>query len=130
MLGGYEAGAGGNVVVDRVDAVVLDGTGLPGTPFTTTALPAPVSFGEAVAVDDWIFVIGGKPEIFAAPGSPAVYAAHVLGDGRLEAWTTPTPLPVGRTNHEVVLHRDWLWVLGGALDAGGLDTVYRAEVRR
>jgi hypothetical protein len=94
------------------------------------ALPAAVAFGEAVAVDSWLFVIGGRAQIFGAPGTQTIYAAPLADDGTLGAWSTSaTPLPMPRTNHEVSLVGDYLVLTGGASEGGGDTTVVTSRVR-
>lgn len=125
-LGGY-GGAAGNPVSDEVFVATIGNDGTIGAGRPTTKLPAPTSFGEAIAVDDFVFVVGGKGEVFGS-ASTAVYAAHVEADGSLGAWTT-TQLPMARTNHELVLVGDYLVVPGGASSGGGDANVLVARVR-
>ena len=128
-LGGYSSGNTGNGVLADGAGASLDASGVPGKSFTVRALPKPTSFGQAITVDDWIFVVGGKDEVFTGRGRADVYASKVAGDGKLEGWSTVAPLPKGRTSHAVAAHGDFVYVTGGGYDAGGLDTVFAARVR-
>jgi len=92
-------------------------------------LPVAVGFGEAVAVDDWIFVVGGRSQVFNAPGSSDVYAAQILADGSLETWEPRGGLPMARTNHELALVGDYLVLTGGAAMGPGDATVLISQVR-
>jgi hypothetical protein len=126
-FGGYTPDT--NAVVTDSDAVpfVLDqivGVGIP-----TTPLPQPTSFGDAVAVDGYIFVVGGKPAIFGAAGVPDTFAAPINGDGTLGAWAPAMALPQGRTDQRVTLGGSYLYVTGGGFDGPGVDTVFAAQVR-
>lgn len=124
-LGGYLGGEG-NPATTEVFVAALDGaTGAR----PTTALPEPVMFGEAVAVDDWVFVVGGRAQVFGGTASSRVYAAQAAADGALGAWTEVTALPVGRTNHELASVGDYLVVIGGADSAGGDAGVWLARAR-
>src|SRR5207302_5251003 len=100
-----------------------------GALFNATPLPVPVSFGEAVAVDDWLFVIGGRAQVFGAAGTRSVYAAPIAADGSLGAWSTLAELPQGRTNHDAVVGGNYLYVTGGGYDGPGLDTVFATRAR-
>jgi hypothetical protein len=111
-------------VTDEVFVAPIDG----GAGIPTSKLPAPTAFGEAVAVDDHVFVVGGKPEVFG-DASSAVYSAPIQADGSLGAWTTLAALPMARTNHELVLVRDFLVIAGGASTGGGDANVLVARVR-
>jgi hypothetical protein len=95
----------------------------------TTALPTPTGFGEAVAVDDYIFLIGGRAQTFGGTATTATYVAHIAADDTLEAWTTATALPMPRTNHDLVLVGDFLVLTGGADTGGGDSTVLMSRVR-
>lgn len=128
-LGGYVSTDGGNDVVADGAAAALDATGAPGKSFAVRPLPKPTSFGQAIAVDDWLFVIGGKDGVLTGAGSADAIAAKIGADGALDPWTSVASLPAGRTSHSVAASGDFVYVTGGGLDAGGLDTVFSARVR-
>jgi hypothetical protein len=121
-LGGYHDPARG-VLADVFVAPTAGGTAHPATP-----LPVPVGFGEAVAVDDWLFVAGGRAAVFGAPGTAQVFAAQIATDGSLGAWRE-SALPMGRTNHELVVVGDYLVLTGGATMGPGDTTVLVAQAR-
>jgi hypothetical protein len=128
-LGGYLSGDLGNqVVADGFGAPLSSKTGM-GASFTVASLPAPRAFGAGAGVDDWVFVLGGKVEIFAGMGEADVYAAKVLGDGTLAPFATIAAMPEGRTNLDAVVLGDFLYVTGGGSTGGGLDNVFSARVR-
>jgi len=119
-LGGYLGGEGNPATTEVfVGAATIR---------PTTPLPTPVMFGEAIAVDDWVFVVGGRDQVFGGTASTKVYAAQAASDGSLGAWTE-TALPIGRTNHELATVGDHLVLLGGADQAGGDATVLISRVR-
>jgi hypothetical protein len=100
-----------------------------GPTVSTTPLPQPVGFGEAVVVDDWLFVVGGRAQVFGAPGTTLVFAAPLASDGSVGAWTTPVALPMERTNHDLVLVDDYLVLTGGAATGPGDANVLVSRVR-
>jgi hypothetical protein len=127
-LGGYHGGD--LLVLDDVTFAPIgpvDGAVGPGAP--TTALPAPVTQGEVVAVDYVLFLVGGKGEALMGAARAEVHAVSIKNDGGLDAWQLVSMLPEPRTNHEALVAGDYLFVVGGAADAGGLDTVFAAQVR-
>ena len=127
-IGGYKGDTGNPVTTDVfVAAIGSAGAIAPARP--TTALPMPVTFGEAVAVDDFLFVVGGRGQVFGAPGTTSVLAAEILDDGSLAPWQTLGALPLGRTNHELALVGDYLVVAGGAVNGPGDANVFVARVR-
>jgi hypothetical protein len=131
-LGGYGGADKGNAVLADGAGAALDASGAPGKSFGVTSLPKPTSFGQAIAVQDWVFVVGGKDSVMTGTGHPDVFAAHIAADGTLGAWSSLAALPQGRTSHAIALSRgttDYLYVTGGGYDAGGLATVFSARVR-
>jgi len=130
VLGGYDAPADGGdnqVLATGVGGQVTQGTA--GSPFMTAPLPQATSFGAAVAVDSYVFAVGGKSAIFSANGSPSVFAGQMDSAGAIASWSTVTDMPQGRTSLAAVVSGDFMYVTGGGFDAGGLDTVFSAQVR-
>lgn len=109
------------------DVYVAPLAGGPAT--TTTALPAPTGFGEAVAVDDYLFLVGGRGQVFGGTPTTTTFSAHIAADGTLEPWQPQAALPVPRTNHDLALVGDFLVLTGGADTAGGDTTVLISRVR-
>jgi hypothetical protein len=127
-LGGY-LGEEGNPVSSEVFVAAIDDRGALGTARATTSLPAPTAFGEAVVVDDFVFVVGGRAQIFGGEPSNAVYVAQIAPDGSLGTWTTLAALPLPRTNQELAVVGDFLVIAGGAAGMGGDTNVLAARVR-
>jgi hypothetical protein len=128
-LGGYDSTKNGNAVVADGAGGRLDASGALTKTLAVASLPKPTAFGQAVGVDDWVFVVGGKDQVLTGAGRPDVVAAQVASDGTIGAWRSVGALPQGRTAHRVVVHGDFMYVTGGGYDAGGLDTVFAARVR-
>ncbi|MDQ3339397.1 MAG: hypothetical protein M4D80_29890 [Myxococcota bacterium] len=128
-LGGYKGDTGNPVTADVFVATIDAKTGAIGPARPTTPLPAPLSFGEAIAVDDYLFVAGGRGQVFGAAGVTSVYAAQIQDDGSLADWRTVAALPMGRTNHELALAGDFLVITGGAVSGPGDRNVFTARVR-
>ena len=127
-IGGY-SGAEGNPVQSDVFVATIGKDGAISQAHPTAPLPTPTCFGEAVAVDDYVFVAGGRAQVFGANGTTAVYASHVASDGSLGAWQAVAALPMGRTNHELAVVGDYLVLTGGAVNGPGDTTVLTARVR-
>lgn len=129
VLGGYQGDAGNSVTPETFAAAIGD-DGAIGVPHPSTALPTPTAFGEAAAVDDWVFVVGGRSQTLGGTnGSTTAVAAHVETDGSLGAWHAVAALPMLRTNHELALVGDFLVLTGGAGTGPGDTTVLTARVR-
>jgi hypothetical protein len=128
-LGGYLDADQNNVMSADVFAAAASADATFGDGFSTTPLPSPTGFGEAVAVDGYVFVVGGRGEIFSPDARADVISAPIGGDGRLGAWSPQKSLPQGRTNLRVVAAQDFLYVLGGGHGGPGLDNVFAARVR-
>jgi non-specific serine/threonine protein kinase len=129
-LGGYAGANKGNEILADGAGAKLDADGTPGASFSVASLPKATAFGKAIAVDDWIFVAGGKDEIMSGKGRAEVFAAKIdTTSGALAEWSDVSALPQGRTSHVLVTHGSYLYVVGGGYDAGGLDSVFSAQVR-
>ncbi len=124
-LGGYLGGEGNPASTEVFVASIENLTNV----HATTPLPEPVMFGEAVAVDDWVFVVGGRSQVFGGAASTKVYAAQATADGTLGEWAEVSALPMGRTNHELVAVGDFLVLPGGADAMGGDANVLVARAR-
>jgi hypothetical protein len=126
-LGGYTGGKVNATVTDASVTPIVDGA--VGASVSVIALLHPRSFGKAVAVDDYIFVVGGKDAIFSGAGETEVDAAAIGADGQLGGWSAVAPLPDGRSNNDAVLGGDFLYVTGGGMGGPGLADVFAARVR-
>ncbi len=129
-MGGYLGGSQGNTVVADGFGAPFDGKTGMGASFDAGALPEPRAFGAGAAVDDFVFVLGGKTAIFNGEGRPEVYAAKADGStGKLGAFAAVGAMPEGRTNMDAAVLGDFLYVTGGGTTGGGLDNVFAARVR-
>jgi hypothetical protein len=128
-LGGYANASKANAVLAESAGAEVDAFGTPGESFSVAALPKPTAFGKAIAVDRWIFVVGGKDEIMNGKGRADVFAGNIGEGGAIAEWSAVSSLPEGRTSHVLVTHGSFLYVVGGGYDAGGLDSVFSAQVR-
>ncbi len=122
-IGGYQDPSLGTVAGVSVQSIA------DGSTRSTLDLPVQLGFGEAVAVDDWLFVVGGRAQVFNAPGTSSVFAGKLAANGDVTEWLTLEPLPMPRTNHELALVGDYLVLTGGAVMGPGDDTVLAARVR-
>ncbi len=128
VLGGYSDADAGNVVLTTGAGAQVAADGSVGASSPTTPLPLPTTFGMAASADDFVFVLGGRDQIFGGTPRTDVISAQAAQDGALGAWTTQAPLPSGRSNAAVVVAGNFLYVLGGA-GTSATDTVYAAQVR-
>jgi hypothetical protein len=126
-LGGYLSDDAGNPSVMTSTVSPLANATV-GAPFPTTPLPMPITYGNAIAVDDWVFVIGGKTSLFGS-GVPDTYSAPVGAGGQLGAWASQASLSEGRTDMSVTLAGDFFYLTGGGYMGPGVDTVFIAQVR-
>jgi hypothetical protein len=127
IFGGYTSGT--TTVDSDGYGVPLSSSGFPGEAFLITALPQPTTAGDAAAVDGFVFLFGGKSDTFAGEGSAMVYSASIGQGGSLGNWNTQTSLPGGRAHLRATVAGDFVYVTGGALSGGGLDTVFAARIR-
>ena len=128
VLGGYSDADAGNVVLQTGAGASVAADGTTGASFSTTSLPKPTTFGMAASADDWVFVLGGRDQIFGSQPRPDVISAQAGSSGALGAWGSQNPLPAGLSNGCAVVAGNFLYVLGGAASSA-VDTVYAAQVR-
>lgn len=107
VLGGND----GALPINTIEYAALAPDGGVG-PFNSDTLPA--SLGReglaAVATQGRVYVVGG------ANGSTAytdVQYASILSDGSLGGWTAGANFVTGRSGHEALAYRGWLYVIGG-----------------
>ena len=86
---------------------------------STTPLPLSVSYHEVVYRNGFAYLIGGRhldsPTNYQ---TNEVYYAPVQEDGSLGNWFATASLPVPLSGHAAVINGDYLYVFGGANDAG------------
>jgi hypothetical protein len=127
-MGGYLSDDAGNPVVTAVHGAPVASSGEVGASFATTPLPSDVTFGNGVAVDDWLFVVGGKTDLYNS-GLPGTLSARVAADGTVGTWKPQASLPEGRTDMALTLAGDFLYLTGGGYMGPGVATVFAARVR-
>ncbi|MGH7283626.1 MAG: hypothetical protein ACRELY_19035 [Polyangiaceae bacterium] len=129
-MGGYPGSADGGPpdFPMEVNGAARQSTSL-GASFSTTALPMATMFGQAVAVDGFVFVVGGRDDIFSGTPRADVISAPIDADGSIGGWATQTSMPEPRTNGRVVSYGNFMYVTGGGNDGPGLDSVFIARVR-
>jgi hypothetical protein len=113
---------------------------------STTALPVGLSghsatfavVGGATTTSNVVYVAGGADS--ARTPRSDVYYATIQPTGQLSAWTTTTSLPAAVAFHAAVVATGsnsrvkgvagYLYILGGATDAGGTpaNTIYRGAI--
>jgi hypothetical protein len=131
VVGGYADADAGNAVLTSGWGASVAADGSFGTPFALPKLATPTTYGSAVGVDEWVFVLGGRDGVFGGAPSADVFSAQAGADGKLGAWASQAAMPAGRTNFAVVAGGDYVYALGGAsaLAASAADTVFAARAR-
>jgi hypothetical protein len=127
IFGGYSSGT--TTVQSDGHGVPMSNSGVPGTAFSITSLPQPTTAGDGAAVDGYVFLFGGKSDTFSGAGSTMVYSTPIASDGTLGNWTAQTSLPQGRAHLRATVANDFVYITGGALSGGGLNTVFSAQIR-
>jgi hypothetical protein len=127
FIGGYAAGSTAPIL--SVDGAVVGPDGKLTGQFTTTALTKPTMFGQAIAVDDFVFLVGGRGAAFGGTARADVLSAPVHADGTLGDWAAQTSMPEPRSNFQLTLGGDFAFVTGGGNTDGGLDNAWSARVR-
>lgn len=121
--------AGGNdyrrVLADVASAPIgRDGT--LGDWETAAPLPAARAGHAVVTGDRFVIVAGGQDSTLRKRAES--WVASIGDDGRLGAWRESRALPAPRFHHAIVLHRGWLYLVGGLEERTSVAAVYRARV--
>lgn len=127
-LGGYAGGdddAGADFAQQVFGVASTNGA----SAFSATALPKATMFGDAVAVDGYLFVFGGRDSTFGNDPRADVMSAAIDSDGTLGTWSAQTPLPDPRTNEHIITYSNYVYVIGGGNTGPGLDSVYIAQIK-
>ena len=115
-------------VFNDVWRLALDARGNPVGEWTEAGTLPSRRAGQGVATDGrWVVLVGGQDSTLRK--RTETWVARVTDDGRLGDWTEGAPLPAPRFHHTVVLHRGWLYALGGLEAQTSTDAGFRAPFR-
>ncbi|MFZ2423183.1 MAG: hypothetical protein WA029_18775, partial [Anaerolineae bacterium] len=78
---------------------------------SVTALPEALDSTAAVALGDWLYVMGGRNS--AGNALSTVRRARINANGTLGAWQTTTPLPVALYSHNATVTNNRIYVAAG-----------------
>ena len=115
MLGGFSGGEFLNDV--QVAPILADGRLGPWS--ETTPFPIQRFALASVAVNGYLYVLGGANDTIRETAD--VSFAPIHPDGTIGAWQSTTPLPVPRETFSVALHDGRLYVTGGNYSAAGIN---------
>ncbi|MFH0943038.1 MAG: alpha/beta hydrolase, partial [Candidatus Beckwithbacteria bacterium] len=121
IVGGY----GQTGYLDKVYTALINPDGTVGTFSATTPLPEPLN-SEVVKVDNKVISIGG-----GGVGGllNKVYYADLNDDGTVGSWlTSANSLPLPSCCQGVAVANGYVFVTGGWMASGYLDTVYSAKL--
>lgn len=105
----------------------LNSDGSTGSWNTTTVLPAARSNGSAVAVNGYMYYIGGQNSSDTAQNT--TYYAKINSDGTLDSWTTGSTITNARKSAQIATANGYIYVAGGVDNTGTYQTsVYYAAL--
>ncbi|HEU0266744.1 MAG TPA: hypothetical protein VFQ70_03900, partial [Candidatus Saccharimonadaceae bacterium] len=94
-----------------------------------TALPTKNNAAGAAIYEGRMYLVGGGASGGGGSYFTTVYYANINGDGSVGAWQTATALPIAVGMGVAVAYGNTLYLIGGALSAGGFNTtVYQAPI--
>jgi uncharacterized repeat protein (TIGR01451 family) len=125
LIGGFD----GTQALSTVYQTTLDHTtGTIGDWTATEPLSVPVAYLDAVALDGYVYAVGGQLTMFPFGSTDGVYYAQIQGDGSLGAWQTTELLPEALHYHLVVGYSDetvsTLYTIGGRNEPAGVSSLY------
>ena len=124
VLGGYTNAL---VIVNTVYTAPINTDGTLGAWTTGAALPSAIAVQQAIVYKNRVYMLGGTPNGTNAVSS--IYTAPINADGTLGTWTlNASALPSSLSNHNAILIRDKLYVLGGYTGSAYVNTVYYTTI--
>lgn len=91
-----------------------------------TNLPGNIAVHQVIVTKNRVYSFGGLNS--AAP-TGVVYTAPINADGTLGTWTTTTSLPATVYGSQVILHKNYVYLLGGVISSTTvISTVYYAQI--
>ncbi len=120
-LGGEKATVGGASAIPYTSRAHVADSGALDEWADTRALPAPVYFHGAVAVNGRVYVMGGSQ--IGVPAVTDAQFAPVATDGVIGSWTGSAALPAGRTRLAAASDGTHVFVIGGRATSGCADDV-------
>jgi hypothetical protein len=115
-------------VFNDVWRLPLARTGEPAGAWTEAGTLPARRAGQGVVTDGrHVVLVGGQDSTLRKVTD--VWTAAVDADGNLGTWSVGPSLPSPRFHHAMVLHRGWIYALGGLERQTSVDTGYRAPFR-
>ncbi len=116
---GYLYAIGGldntDTLLTSVEYAQLDSIGEPGSWSTTTALPIAQAYLGCVVHDGSLYIVGGQGG--GQSGGQSVRYTTFNSNGTLGSWTSTTNLPAARYGHSAFAYNNYLYTVGGAVNA-------------
>jgi hypothetical protein len=126
--GGYLYVLGGGQTTSTATSTVysapINSTGSIGAWSTTTALPVGLAFHKALAMDGYMYVMGGRTA--SGTATSTVYSAPINAGGTLGAWSTTTAMPGPRYYHAASKYKGRIYTSGGWTGSAATSTVFFA----
>lgn len=129
-----------NVLEDAYDTRVVSGAGKPwqqqyninasnnisfSYPSAGTTLATATGFGEVAVTKNRVYVLGG----FNASNTNVIQTASIGEDGEIGAWSNAAlTLPSGMKHFQVVVTRNYLYLLSGTGSGNSTNFIYRAQI--
>lgn len=124
----YAMGGGTPSPSSSVIDALINGNGLIGNWASTAALPTATFSHSSILYNGYVYVIGGQ--ITGPNPTSSVYYALINANGSLGSWATATTLPVARYVHTSVANNGYVYVIGGAGNAGPTSSVIYAPIAK
>ncbi|HSX34997.1 MAG TPA: carbohydrate binding domain-containing protein [Candidatus Saccharimonadales bacterium] len=132
VIGGG-TGVDGNTVAASNNALYakINADGSVGSFAATTNLNTGVSSANAIVINGYMYLVGGKTADNLNTGTAIVQYARINSDGTLGTWSqTTAAMPAARSSAGIATLNSYLYVTGGQDNAGGggQNTYYYAKV--
>lgn len=119
VIGGWN----GSALTD-VRYASINANGTIGSWSSTTSLPVGSS-GFAVAYNGRVYLLGGNT---SSGETNEVQSAQINSNGTLGSWSTISTFTTARNDHSVVIHNDYIYVIGGDDGSAALNDIQYAQI--
>jgi len=93
---------------------------------TGTSLPSTRIYSQAVVTKNRVYLLGGY--VGGSSTSTTVHTAPINADGTLGAWTTTTSLLAPINQHQAIVTKNRVYLIGGSINGTYNTNVYTAPI--
>jgi len=114
-------------VLNTVYTAAINSDGTLDKWITSDPLPEPLFQSQALVIKNRVYLLGGCGKYCF---TNVVYTAPINDDGTLGKWIISDPLPLKTVEDQVIVTKNYVYILGGYTDDRAVTDIYRAPINR